>query len=89
VFHIEDHEIQSAGRKHRADAGSKEFKHYLAQQHVALPDPFPKSGHTASSFAAKAALYLASFRSRQEPTNHQLAEAWVSRQSAIQKLNDT
>jgi hypothetical protein len=29
MFHIEDHEIQSAGGQHRADAGSKEFQNHL------------------------------------------------------------
>jgi hypothetical protein len=45
VFHIEDHEIQPACSKHLPNARSKEFKHHLAQNNVALAEALPKGGH--------------------------------------------
>ena len=61
VFHIENYKIKATCREHGSNAGGKEFKDHLSQKNFTLLEPLAKHGHSASPFAAYAALYFANF----------------------------
>jgi hypothetical protein len=47
VFHVEDNEVQTAGREHRPNPRSKKLQHYLPEKNFVLLKTLPESIHRA------------------------------------------